>query len=71
MHFGLPNMKVPIAFSISYPERKFNFNKPLLSNTKIEFQKVDYNRYPSLQLAFNILGNPILQNAFKRQTKLP
>jgi 1-deoxy-D-xylulose-5-phosphate reductoisomerase len=64
MHFGLPNMKVPIAFSISYPERKFNFNKPLLSNTKIEFQKVDYNRYPSLQLAFNILGNPILQNAF-------
>src|SRR5690606_16867272 len=44
--------------------RSFNFNKPLLSNTKIEFQKVDYNRYPSLQLAFNILGNPILQNAF-------
>lgn len=64
MHFGIPNMKVPIAFSLSYPERRYDFNKPSLADMKIEFEKVDYNRYPSLKLAFDILGNPILQNAF-------
>lgn len=64
LHFGIPSMKVPIAFSLSYPERKYFFDKPSLLKAQIEFQNVDYDRYPSLKLSYDVLGNPILQNAF-------
>lgn len=64
MHYGIANMKIPIAFSLSYPERKYTYGSPDLFSDKIEFYKVDYERYPALQLAYSILGNPVLQNAF-------
>nr|WP_273542582.1 hypothetical protein [Petrotoga sp. 8T1HF07.NaAc.6.1] len=57
-------MKIPIAFSISYPERNFVFEKPDLFSEKIYFERVDFNRFPALKLAYSILGKAPLQNAF-------
>jgi len=64
MHYGLADMKIPIAFSISYPERNFVFDKPDFFSDKIQFERVDFDRYPALELAYSILGNAPLQNAF-------
>ncbi|PNR95526.1 1-deoxy-D-xylulose-5-phosphate reductoisomerase [Petrotoga olearia] len=64
MHYGLADMKIPIAFSISYPERNFVFDKPDFFSENIHFEKVDFDRYPSLKLAYSILGDAPLQNAF-------
>ncbi|PNS01812.1 1-deoxy-D-xylulose 5-phosphate reductoisomerase [Petrotoga miotherma DSM 10691] len=64
MHYGVADMKIPIAFSISYPERNFVFEKPDLFSEKIRFERVDFDKYPSLKLAYSILGNAPLQNSF-------
>ncbi|RLL88684.1 1-deoxy-D-xylulose 5-phosphate reductoisomerase [Petrotoga sp. HKA.pet.4.5] len=64
MHYGVADMKIPIAFSISYPERNFVFEKPDLFSEKLYFERVDFNRFPALKLAYSILGKAPLQNAF-------
>lgn len=60
-HYGVPSMTIPIAYSITYPERIYEYKYPDLTLEPIKFEKVDYNRYPSLKLAFDILGNQKLQ----------
>ncbi|WP_129409648.1 1-deoxy-D-xylulose-5-phosphate reductoisomerase [Marinitoga lauensis] len=60
-HYGVPSMKIPIAYSITYPERIYEYEFPDLTLEPIKFERVDYNRYPALKLAFDILGNQLLQ----------
>ncbi|MBM7560289.1 1-deoxy-D-xylulose-5-phosphate reductoisomerase [Marinitoga litoralis] len=60
-HYGVPSMTIPIAYSITYPQRIYEYNYPDLTLEPIKFEKVDYNRYPALKLAFDILGNQKLQ----------
>ncbi|SHF21458.1 1-deoxy-D-xylulose 5-phosphate reductoisomerase [Marinitoga hydrogenitolerans DSM 16785] len=60
-HYGIPDMKNPIAYSITYPDRLYEYKYPDLILEPIIFEKIDYNRYPSLKLAFDILGNQKLQ----------
>ena len=60
-HYGVPSMKIPIAYSITYPERIYEYKYPDLTLEPIRFEKVDYDRYPALKLAFEILGNQVLQ----------
>lgn len=64
MHYGLADMRIPIAFSLSYPQRKYYFDKPDFFSEKIDFHKVDFKRYPALKLALDILGIEFLQNAY-------
>ena len=67
---GIPDMKLPIQYALSYPERlpldqisSFNFEE-LVS---LQLEPIDYQRYPLLQLAFKageLKGNlPAIMNA--------
>lgn len=50
---GNPDMKVPILYALTYPER-FNFETPLIDYGKsfgLTFEPIDFNRFPSLKLA--------------------
>jgi len=66
---GMPDMRIPISYSITYPER-FYYDFPrldLLKIKKFDFYEPDYNRYPALKLAYEVLekdGNyPCVLNA--------
>ncbi len=54
---GSPDMHVPIAYALSYPQRlekayeKFDF----MSNPSLTFSEVDNDKYPALGLAYEVL----------------
>lgn len=51
---GWPDMRIPIAYALSYPER-LNSLEPRLDLLKVgtlEFLKPDYEKFPNLRLAF-------------------
>lgn len=51
---GIPDMRIPIAYALSYPRRLPLALKPLqLSQCgNLQFQEPDYERFPALALAF-------------------
>ncbi|MBO3284342.1 1-deoxy-D-xylulose-5-phosphate reductoisomerase [Paenibacillus sp. FSL M8-0228] len=51
---GNPDMRVPIQYALTYPERMKSPAKPLsLAEVgKLHFKEMDYNRFPCLRLAF-------------------
>ncbi len=50
---GIPDMRIPIAYSLSYPERLTNALPPLdlIKIRQLEFYEPDLNRFPCLSLA--------------------
>lgn len=67
---GAADMKLPIQYSLFYPERKdlpFNLFCDLLSIQKLEFEKPDYKKFPCLKLAYDVAQKeksfPIVLNA--------
>jgi 1-deoxy-D-xylulose-5-phosphate reductoisomerase len=54
---GLPDMRVPIAYALSYPERlELDMRRLALSQCgNLEFSEPDYRRFPALGLAFEAL----------------
>ena len=67
---GATDMKLPIQYSLFYPERKqlpFNLFCDLLSVGKLEFEKPDFERFPCLKLAYDVAKKgesyPIVLNA--------
>ncbi len=52
---GLPDMKIPIAYALSYPERNpLNFSSlNLWQMQTLTFREVSQERYPGLQLAYS------------------
>ena len=54
---GKPDMRIPIAFAISYPERLSMNTNPVIPESfgELSFQDVDYSQFPSLSLAFDAL----------------
>ena len=54
---GIPDMKIPIAYALSYPERIALGLKSLnlWQCSDLEFYEPDYNRFPALRLAFEAL----------------
>ncbi|BAI79635.1 1-deoxy-D-xylulose 5-phosphate reductoisomerase [Deferribacter desulfuricans SSM1] len=56
---GFPDMRVPIAYALSYPERLTLDTKRLsfYELEKLTFLKPDFKRYPCLKLAFEVLNN--------------
>lgn len=63
MHYGKPSMKVPIAYALTYPERKYNNDSPDIINTEIKFEKPNIEIYPVLKNLNRILGNQSLHIA--------
>ncbi|MBI2995651.1 MAG: 1-deoxy-D-xylulose-5-phosphate reductoisomerase [Candidatus Melainabacteria bacterium] len=54
---GATDMRLPIQYSLFYPERKelpFNLFCDLLSIGKLEFEKPDLNKFPCLKLAYEV-----------------
>ncbi|WP_457679108.1 1-deoxy-D-xylulose-5-phosphate reductoisomerase [Thermovibrio sp.] len=69
---GAPDMKVPIAYALSYPRRlpllkEFKELYLNLYNLKLEFYEPDYQKFPCLKLAYEALKvgypYPIVLNA--------
>ncbi len=51
---GIPDMKVPIAYSLSYPEKRFvnvESHIDLLKQSKLDFFAVDSETFPSIELS--------------------
>ena len=54
---GIPDMRVPIAYALTYPDR-FECNLPSLDLAAMEnltFEAPDFNRFPCLQLAVDAM----------------
>lgn len=67
---GTTDMKLPIQYSLFYPERKalpFNLFCDLLEVRKLEFEAPDYKKFPCLKLAYDVAQKgqsyPIVLNA--------
>jgi 1-deoxy-D-xylulose-5-phosphate reductoisomerase len=54
---GVPDMKIPIAYALSYPERlQLGLSRLSLSQCgNLSFEKPDLTRFPALQMAFDAL----------------
>jgi 1-deoxy-D-xylulose-5-phosphate reductoisomerase len=54
---SLPDMRIPIAYALSYPRRlKSDFPRLNLTElSSLEFYQPDYERYPCLRLAFDAI----------------
>ncbi|PIE57929.1 MAG: 1-deoxy-D-xylulose-5-phosphate reductoisomerase [Desulfobulbus propionicus] len=62
---GIPDMQIPIAYALSYPER-LRLNLPrldLVSCRALTFEEPDHDRFPALSLAFEALRKGGLQPA--------
>lgn len=55
---GIPDMRIPIAYALSYPERLgLGLSRLSLSECgNLSFEKPDYDSFPALQLAFDALA---------------
>jgi len=51
---GIPDMKVPISYALSYPERSPSEETPLdlCKEGKLEFFSPDFDKFPALRLAY-------------------
>ncbi|WP_446008140.1 1-deoxy-D-xylulose-5-phosphate reductoisomerase [Candidatus Electrothrix sp.] len=56
-HLGVPDMRIPIAYALSYPERlPLNLSRLSLSDCgNLSFEQPDYERFPALDLAFQVM----------------
>lgn len=57
---GTPDMRVPIAYALSYPQRVVSGASALdlLKTGALQFEAPDPRRFPALQLAWNALRGP-------------
>lgn len=66
---GTPDMRLPIQYALSYPERLFSENYEIdwTKTISLTFEKPDYNKFPMLSLAYEAInqgGNmPCILNA--------
>ncbi|MGB9810475.1 1-deoxy-D-xylulose-5-phosphate reductoisomerase [Dictyoglomus turgidum] len=50
-----PDMRIPIQYALFYPQRpKIKWSPFDLKNQKLEFYDVDYDKFPALQLAYEV-----------------
>ena len=51
---GIPDMRIPIAYALTYPERIINdlSSQNLLETEKLEFRQPDIRKFPCLRLAY-------------------
>lgn len=55
---SLPDMRIPIAYALSYPERMFMNGRRVVPENfrELTFRGVDNEKFPSISLAFSALG---------------
>lgn len=65
MHLGFPDMRIPIAYGLTYPERRYEYrNWPNLTETQLKFQMVGKDRYPAFFLAYEIENDYAKRTAY-------
>ncbi len=63
IHASLPDMRIPIAYSLTYPERTFEYrNYPEIFELK--FEKPDRSRYPLFYLVDDIYSSYSLRTVY-------
>ncbi len=55
IHAGEPNMLIPIAYSLTYPERLLKYDSVDFQPEKLDLRELDVAKYPALELAYEIL----------------
>jgi len=50
---GVSDMRIPISYALSYPDRAIYDNKLDLVKKSISFEEVNYDRYPCLKMALD------------------
>jgi len=65
MHLGFPDMRVPIAYGLTYPNRRYEHkNWPNFGETQLRFQQVEKSRYPAFYLAYEIENDYAKRTAY-------
>jgi len=65
MHLGFPDMRIPIAYGLTYPDRRYEHrNWPSLIGTQLEFQQVEREHYPAFYLAYGIENDYAKRTAY-------
>jgi len=60
-HFGYPDMKIPIAYALYYPDVQRNkFPRVDLIDKKLEFYKPNIEKFPSIDFAYRALSQGAL-----------
>lgn len=55
-HLGTPDMRIPIQYALSYPERitlKEAKNLKIWEVGRLDFEPMDFNRFPNLKMAYD------------------
>ena len=50
-HMSNPDMRIPISYAITYPERMYSDNKGDFSYENFSFEEVNYDKFPCYRLA--------------------
>jgi len=64
MHLGKPDMKIPIAYALSYPKRGYHSDYMNIVEMSLMLEEIDYRKYPALELAREITGISSKQIAY-------
>ncbi len=65
LHMGFPDMKIPIAYALTYPERNYQKKEwPDLLKNNLSFYPVDARRYPAFYLAYDIANDYAKRTAY-------
>lgn len=71
LHMGFPDMRVPIAYALTYPSRDYQKTEwPDLSQSKISFYPVDLKRYPAFSLVYEIANNYAKRTAYNASDEI-
>jgi len=71
IHAGEPDMTIPIAYSLTWPERGLRGKKQDVTLDAIELKEMDTNQYPALELAYQILeGKNSLKIAYNASNEV-
>ena len=55
LHAGKPNMVIPIAYSLTYPERLLRDGEVKLDMNKLNLKPMEVSHYPALEMAYEVL----------------
>ncbi len=58
LHAGQPNMQIPIAYALTYPERLMRYDPVNFEPEKLVLKPMELEKYPAVQLAYTIINEP-------------
>jgi len=59
LHAGKPNMVIPIAYSLTYPQRLLRDGDVELELNKLNLKPMDISKFPALKMAYEVLEGDI------------